>query len=204
MPGWSIVTVDSPGGGARTKVEVAGVVTTTSGAVGSAALAERVHQFLMDEIVEGRLAPGATLREASIGELLGVSRTPVREALRELAELGLVRIEVNRSYRVAELDLAYLAQAGELYAEVFGLAARLAGPRLTSRYIEFLALTARDAYRRGLAQEPVSPGEAELIGDLFLRRCGNVAVEETLTRLRPHAWRLHHAASREFPGLHLA
>jgi DNA-binding GntR family transcriptional regulator len=68
--------------------------------------------------VDGTLAPGETLRDQEIAELLGVSRTPVREALRRLEDEGFVETALNRWTRVAPLDLR---KAIEIYSIVEAL-----------------------------------------------------------------------------------
>lgn len=80
-------------------------------------------------IVNGHLEPGAPLFEPQLGELLEVSRTPVREALKLLAAEGLVELRRNRSAIVARLDNRELADLFELEAGLEGLAAGLAAER---------------------------------------------------------------------------
>ncbi|WP_329142603.1 GntR family transcriptional regulator [Streptomyces sp. NBC_01456] len=67
-----------------------------------------LHAFLRECIVDGRLPPGTTLSQVALGRQLGVSRTPVREALRMLQEEGLVEAEPNQRMRVAGIDPAEL------------------------------------------------------------------------------------------------
>jgi DNA-binding GntR family transcriptional regulator len=67
-----------------------------------AQLERRVYERLRDEIVSGELQPGAQLVEARIAEELGVSKTPVREALIRLQRDGLVAIEPYRGARVTQ------------------------------------------------------------------------------------------------------
>ena len=64
-----------------------------------AAVAERLREL----ITEGTLAPGARLNERALGESLGVSRTPLREAFRLLAADGLVVLAPNRGAQVVAL-----------------------------------------------------------------------------------------------------
>ncbi|KAB2876622.1 MAG: GntR family transcriptional regulator [Bauldia sp.] len=58
--------------------------------------AQQIHQAIADDIVHGRLAPGAPLDETSIAATFGVSRTPIREAIRQLAAIGLVEARARR------------------------------------------------------------------------------------------------------------
>src|SRR5687768_4421727 len=85
----------------------AGRVLPMSAAVSTAAqtLSEAIRIGLADDITSGRLAPGVEIDEQAIAEQFGTSRTPVREALRELAAAGLVAIEPRRGVRVATLTV---------------------------------------------------------------------------------------------------
>src|SRR6266496_5730578 len=64
----------------------------------------RLHAYLRECILDGRLPPGTKLSQVALAEQLGVSRTPLREVLRMLQEEGLVEIEPNQRTRVAGLD----------------------------------------------------------------------------------------------------
>ncbi len=67
-------------------------------------LADQVYERLLDDIVRGALPPGTPLAELDLCERLGVSRTPVREALIKLADIDLVRIYPQRGSFVAPLS----------------------------------------------------------------------------------------------------
>lgn len=71
----------------------------------SSSLTSVVQQEIERRILQGELAPGAKLIEASLAEMLGVSRGPVREAFRMLEEAGLVRQEKNRGVFVRSIPL---------------------------------------------------------------------------------------------------
>lgn len=93
-----------------------------------------------DDIVTGRLAPGTKLDEAGLSERFDVSRTPVREALRVLAERGLVELIRNRGAFVAEVSIPRLIEMFEVMAELEGMAGRLCARRMTSdRQAELLS-----------------------------------------------------------------
>lgn len=81
-------------------------------------------------ILSGTYAPGSRLGEAELATTLGVSRTPVREALRHLAAEGLVELVPNKGARVIAWTPAELDQVFELRAQVEGFAARQAAQRI--------------------------------------------------------------------------
>ena len=90
---------------------------------GGAVLGDEVYAVLGAAIRDGRLAPGQRLRDVELAEALGVSRTPVREALQRLQRIGLVEVSANRYTRVSQHDEALIHEAHEylLYAVGFGL-----------------------------------------------------------------------------------
>ena len=95
-----------------------------------------VYLRLRDAIVDGTFAPGESLRDGELAEWLGVSRTPVREALQRLAASGLIVARPGRSTVVAEMEPAAVRDARDVVAAMHELAARLAVPVLTSAVVE--------------------------------------------------------------------
>lgn len=93
--------------------------------------AEAVHARVRQWIVEGPLEPGEVIRDAEIARALGVSRTPVREALLRLQAEGLVETSPARWTRVAPLKLDQAANLYAVGAALDALAAEQATPRLT-------------------------------------------------------------------------
>jgi len=89
-------------------------------------LVDEVTAMLRERIYAGRYPPGAWLRQEQLSAELGVSRTPLREALRALEQVGLVQVVPGQGARVVSGDLPTLLAAYELRAVVDGLAARLA------------------------------------------------------------------------------
>src|SRR4051812_6248675 len=88
-------------------------------------LSERAYHALLDAIVHGDLAAGERLRDHDLATQLGVSRTPVREALRRLEDEGLVETVPGAYSRVAPIDVDGVRQAFPVLASLHGLAARL-------------------------------------------------------------------------------
>lgn len=95
-------------------------------------LRDDVRARLRDAIVDGTLAPGEQLRDGELADWLGVSRTPVREALLELARAGLVHATPGRSTVVAPIEPAAIRDAQAVVGAMHALAVRLAVPRLTT------------------------------------------------------------------------
>lgn len=107
---------------------------------------------LREMILSGELPPGARLREVQLCDHLGVSRTPVREALRTLAAEGLVDLLPNRSVVVSGLHTPDVEHLFLVFGAIEGLAAELACQRITDGQItEIGKLLAEmvDHYARG-------------------------------------------------------
>jgi DNA-binding GntR family transcriptional regulator len=92
--------------------------------------AEELRLQLADEIVRGALAPGAPLDETDLARRFSVSRTPVREALRQLAASGLVEARAHRGAVVARPSLDRLTGMFEAMAELEAICAGLAAERM--------------------------------------------------------------------------
>ncbi|ODM74780.1 GntR family transcriptional regulator [Bradyrhizobium elkanii] len=93
--------------------------------------AEELRLQLADEIVRGTLAPGAGLDETDLAQRFNVSRTPVREALRQLAASGLIDARAHRGAVVARPSLERLTGMFEAMAELEAICAGLAAERMT-------------------------------------------------------------------------
>jgi DNA-binding GntR family transcriptional regulator len=100
--------------------------------------ADDIARVLEDEIVAGVISPGIVLRQEHISERFAVSRTPVREALRRLAALGLVTFIPNRGVRVRSLSRGELREAFLIRAELESLATAVATPRMTDEDVAAL------------------------------------------------------------------
>jgi DNA-binding GntR family transcriptional regulator len=96
-----------------------------------AALHEQVAQRLRQMLVEGRIAPGAKLNERELAELLNVSRTPLREAIKMLAAEGLVELLPNRGAIAVSLSEADVLNTFEVMAGLESLSGELAAERIT-------------------------------------------------------------------------
>ena len=115
-----------------------------------------VRSALQEEIESGRLPPGAPLDERALAARFEVSRTPVREALQQLAARDLVRIAPRQGVTVARLSIAKVRAMLEFIAELEALAAKLAARRvdneLARRLDDTLARCQESAVNGGAAE----------------------------------------------------
>lgn len=103
-----------------------------SDAVEKTTLAEELRLQLADDIVCGALPPGTPLDESELARRFGVSRTPVREAIRQLTASGLVDSRAHRSAVVARPNIQRLNSMFEAMAELEALCAGLSAERMTA------------------------------------------------------------------------
>jgi len=101
-------------------------------------LRELVFETLREAIINGVLKPGERLMEVQLAEELGVSRTPVREAIRKLELEGFVVMIPRKGAYVAGISLKDVADVFEVRAALESLAAGLAAERITDEEIEEL------------------------------------------------------------------
>ena len=114
-------------------------------------LREQIKDVILQRIVEGSYEPGSRLVETRIAQELGVSQAPVREALRDLEQLGCVVHEPYRGCSVRAFSAAELMDAFPVRAALEALAARLAAERITDAGLDELDDLHR-AHARGRAQ----------------------------------------------------
>ncbi|MHB8066080.1 MAG: GntR family transcriptional regulator [Ruminiclostridium sp.] len=94
-------------------------------------LREVIFNSLREAIIIGELRPGERLMEVQLAEKMGVSRTPVREAIRKLELEGLVDMIPRKGAHVAELSVKDIMDVLEVRASLDGLATALAAERIT-------------------------------------------------------------------------
>jgi DNA-binding GntR family transcriptional regulator len=102
---------------------------------------DQVHAELLERIVAGELSPGSRLRQEALADELGVSRTPLREALARLVSEGLVEFVPNRGATVASRDFTDMENAWRARLVIEPGAARLAAERPEPAAIERMEQT---------------------------------------------------------------
>jgi len=101
-------------------------------------LSKKVYQVLKAEIIKGSLKPGTKLLEGKIAEQMGVSRTPVREALKELAAEGFAKMTPNQGIVINNISIEDLQEVLQISVVLEGLAARLAAKMIKEKEIKEL------------------------------------------------------------------
>lgn len=115
--------------------------------LGLAAVSLRAQaaEVLQARLVEGYYLPGQRLSEAAIADELEISRGPLREALRELGSMGLLRHATNKGWRVPKLTKLEIQELYEVREACEGMAGRLAAQRRTPEDVERLERTLQAA-----------------------------------------------------------
>ena len=154
-------------------------------------LRDDVYVRLRDAIVDGTFTPGEQLRDGDVAQWLGVSRTPVREALLRLAQAGLVVAAPGRSTTVSTLDARAARDAQAVVAAMHELAVATAVPLLTAADLEGMR-AANERFRAAIAAGDV---DAALAADdafhaIPVLAAGNAAVVAVLEQFTPLVRRL--------------
>lgn len=149
-------------------------------------LRDNVFDSLRNAIVDGTFEPGEKLKDTELEAWLGVSRTPIREALLRLERAGLVIALPGKATIVAPCDLASTLSTQQVVAGLHELAARLAVPLLTEEHISAMA-EANARFERALQEADV---EAALTADddfhgVFVTVSGNPVLRELLEQTTP-------------------
>ncbi len=112
----------------------------------------RLYRILAEEIINGRWAPGDSLEEQAIAERFKVSRTPTRQALRELANAGLVELKPRKGGVVTSISLDELADTLEALGELEALCCRISAERMSAvqkKQLELFHLQGVECLERG-------------------------------------------------------
>lgn len=164
-------------------------------------LRDRAFVLLRAAIVDGVLEPGEQLREQELQRWLGVSRTPIREALLRLQAAGLVEMSPGRSTVVTPLESRATRDARPVVAAVHQIAVREALPLLTDGHLRAL----RDRNARFAAALEAGNTDAALDADealhaLFVDVAGNSVVAAVLDQYSPLLRRLARARFASHDG----
>jgi DNA-binding GntR family transcriptional regulator len=160
-------------------------------------LSDQALSLIRRAIVTGELAPGAPVKDAELASRLGLSRTPVREALARLADEGLIETKPHSYTRVTQLDAQAVRDALEVVQTMHALATRLAVPRLTTEHMDAMRaanLRFATAIDSGAVEDAMLCDDA--FHDVLVQACGNHAISATIRRYTP----LLHRGERLYLG----
>ncbi|HEY4017815.1 MAG TPA: GntR family transcriptional regulator [Pseudonocardiaceae bacterium] len=161
-------------------------VPGAQGLVSRSLLRDDAYRAIRDAIVDGTLAPGERLNDPELSTWLGVSRTPIREALARLERAGLVQTKPGRHTMVSPVDVRAVHEAQSVVAAMHELAVREAVPDLGPADIEAMR-AANDRFAEALHRIDV---DAALAADdafhaVAVDVCANHAVRSVLDQFTP-------------------
>jgi DNA-binding GntR family transcriptional regulator len=152
--------------------------------LGPGKTAERLtYDYLRDRIIRGDLPGGSAIRQQDVATRLGVSRIPVRDALRHLAAEGLITVESNRRVVVTSLTVTDITELFQMRAVLEGLAARFAAPQMTPPILDRLSLLADQMNRACSNVDEWNPIHQEF-HDLICQQAGMPRLHEEIVRMR--------------------
>jgi DNA-binding GntR family transcriptional regulator len=149
------------------------------------------YEALREAILVGRLRPGERVVEAEIARQMGISRGPIREALRQLEQEHLVEYHPRRGVVVAQLTREAVQDTYVVRAELDGFAARLSAVRITDEQLGQL-----DGLIAAMRRQAAAGDSARLLHtDVEFHRCictvaGNRVLLRAWSSLGPYAWTL--------------
>ncbi len=153
-------------------------------------LRDVVFQTLRQSILRGELAPGERLMEIHLAERLGVSRTPIREAIRKLELEGLVVMIPRRGAVVASITEKDLKDVLEVRQTLELLAAEVACERITKEKLEELKQAAEDFQRLKNTADVTELAEADVrFHEVIYEATGNARLISLLNNLREQMYR---------------
>jgi DNA-binding GntR family transcriptional regulator len=165
-------------------------------------LRDAVYQRILAQIQHGDLPAGSRVRDIALAGELGVSRTPVREALLRLVREGVLDTTLGRGFRVRPLEPSELRDVGEILGALEALALRLSPPPKDSRRVRLLELDRRLERTRGEISHCLDL-EDDWHG-VLLEECPNRRLLELISSLRQIPRRYLAAYMREAGRLSLS
>ena len=159
-------------------------------------LHDEILTRLRDHIVEGNIADGGRVPERQLCEMLGISRTPLREALKVLAAEGLVELLPNRGARVRQLSEQDLAELFDIMGGLEGLAGRLACENITDSEIAEIERLHYEMYGFYLHRDMHGYFRVnQLIHQKIVEASRNAALQSTYANLAGRLRRVRYSAN---------
>ena len=148
---------------------------------------EQISSQLMDAILKNELKGGDRLTEQELQKLFGVSRSPIREAFRELEKRGLVEIVPRKGTFVKRITREDIEDNFPVRAELERLAAKLAFERMTEKDLEEMDMACLAMKKAAEANDTKTYWKHHLeFHEIFINASGNAVLINTLSTLRMH------------------
>lgn len=162
-------------------------------------LREIVYEELKRQIMIGEIPPGTRMMEVELAEDMGVSRTPIREAIRKLEKEGLVSIEPRRGAYASDISIKDMVDVLEVREFLEGMAAGLAAKKINDEEIETLkkaTATYKKAVENGNTEEIIK--EDELFHKLIVDCSGNKTLIQMINQVQELALRFRYIYYEDF------
>ena len=163
-------------------------MSEVSSEFGGELLSMTIKRLLLDRIVHGHYQPGERIVEMKLAKELGTSQSPVREALRDLAAIGVVTIHPRRGARVRLPSGRELADVSIVRAEIDALAARLAAEQIPDEVLDEMDFLIDEMLRRHEERNFPAVTEADVkFHRLIAHAAANHALLRVFDQLAPFA-----------------
>ena len=162
-------------------------------------LRESVYEELKRQILVGEIAPGTRMMEVELAEDMGVSRTPVREAIRKLEKEGLVTIEPRRGAYASDISIKDMVDVLEVRQMLEGMAASMAAQKVTEEEkLDFVEANSayKNAVKKGNIEEIIRYDE--LFHQLIVSYSGNKTLNQLLSQVQELALRFRYIYYDDF------
>jgi DNA-binding GntR family transcriptional regulator len=156
-------------------------------------LREIVYEELKRRILVGEIAPGTRMMEVELADIMGVSRTPIREAIRKLEKEGLVSIEPRRGAYASEISIKDMLDVLEVRQDLEGMAAAMAAEKVTEEEkIAFIKANDdyKEAVRNGNTEDMIRCDE--YFHQLIVNYSGNKTLNQLLSQVQELALRFRY------------
>lgn len=146
-------------------------------------LSDQVYRHLLAEILSGRMAAGSVLNEVELASRLGVSRTPIREAITRLTATEVAEVRANKSAVVRPFGPEQLRQIYQVRECMEGLAAELACPNISDDDLRRLEQLVQMTIAAGVARSPETCHQLDAeLHRTIARRSGNAILAREIER----------------------
>lgn len=165
-----------------------------------------LHDYAFDEISkriqDGTFSPGQDLTDETLIDMLGISRSPIRQALTMLVDVGLVDMAPNRYTRVAYPNPAEFLSGVQILSTLWALGAETSLEHLTPADVEDFDGRLEAVLELGKLNDPERAGEliesVHHLFEFFLERSGNPLLQPTVNRLTAQVAHTARAGAEEF------